>query len=110
VTGSSPATATLTVSSTAQVSATPPVALPRVPPRFRLPAGWPWLLAALLALATLVSMAAPRRRRASWLFATALLVVGIWAACGGGGGGSGGSSPPAPAPVVSLLPTSTSYK
>ena len=108
LTGTSPATATLTVNSTAQVSATPPVAPPRVPPCFRLPVGWPWLLAGLLALATMMSLATVRRRPACLLFAIALLVVGVWAACGGGGGGGGGGGSP-PAPVVSLSPTSLTF-
>jgi hypothetical protein len=107
VTGSSPVTTTLTITTTAQASATPPAQQRRVPPNLRLPVGWPWLFAGLLALATLTSLARARRRSADLLLATALLVVGIWVACGGGGGG--GSSPPPSAPVVSLQPASLTF-
>jgi hypothetical protein len=107
LTGSSPATATLTVSSTAQVSATPRWTQWRVPPSFRLPVQWPWLLTGFLALAALVNLATARRSSA-WLFATAFLVGG-WAACGGGGGGGGGTSAPPPAPVVSLSPAGLAF-
>jgi hypothetical protein len=106
--GTSPVTATLTITTTGGSSATPPVPQRRVPPSFRLRVGWPWLLAGLLALAALVSLATARRRPVGWLFATALLVVGVWAACGGGGGG-GGSPPPAPAPIASFSPPSLAF-
>lgn len=103
LTGSSTASATFTVTTTASSGVSPLTPQRRVPPGFRLPFGWPWLLAGLLALGTLASLAPARRRAAGWLFATALLLVGVWAACGGsGGGGGGGSSPPAPAPIASL--------
>jgi hypothetical protein len=75
---------------------------PRSPPGSRAPAAWPWLLAGLLALATLASLATARRQAAGWLCGGGLLIVGVWAACGGGG-----SAPPPPpsAPVVSLSTT-----
>jgi len=150
VTGSSPLTATLTVTTTAQASATPstpqqggppsgvlkdPLSLSfhgapghensrklffpkarfltslimaasarafQAPASLRLHVGWLWFLVGLLALATLMSLAAARRRATGLVFATYLLVVGVWMACGGGGGG--GSSPPIPAPLVSMSP------
>jgi subtilase family serine protease len=102
VSGTSGATATFTVKTTAQVSAAPPTLQPRLLPGSRLPAGWLWPLVGLLVVATLMSLAAARRRAAVWLFATAL-VVGIWAACGGSGGGS------ARAPVVNLAPSSLAF-
>jgi hypothetical protein len=105
VTGTSAVTTTLTVTTTAQGSAIPTAPRPRVPPMFGLPAKWPWLLAGLLALATMMSLATVRRRPACLLSATALLVVGIWAACGGGGV----SSPPPAAPLVSLSPASLTF-
>jgi hypothetical protein len=105
VAGSSPATATFTVTTTASAGAKAPTPrLRRRPPTLRLPACWPWLLAGLLALATLTSLATARRRAAGLLFPTTLLVVGIWMACGGGG-----SPPPPPVPAVSLLPTSLTF-
>jgi hypothetical protein len=105
LTGASPATATLTVNSTAQVSATPPLPPLRIPPCFRWRVGSLWLLAALLAAAAM-SLFTMRWRPASLLFTAALLVVGVWAACGGGGGeGGGGSS----VPVVNLSPTSLTF-
>jgi len=71
----------------------------------RLPVGSPWFLAGLLALAMLTSLA-KERRPAGLAFAAAMLVVGIWAACGGGGG----SSPPPPAaPTVSLSATNLAF-
>jgi subtilase family serine protease len=108
VTGASAVAATLTVNSTARVSATLPVPPLRVPPCFWLRVGWPWLLAGLFAAAATMSLVRMRRRPASLLFTTALLVVGIWGACGGGGGGGGGGSSPL-APVVSLSPTSLTF-
>jgi subtilase family serine protease len=108
VTGSSPATATLTVGSTGQVSATPRWTRWRVPPSFRLPVEWPGLLTGFLALAALVSLAMARRSSA-WLSAGALLILGVWVACGGGSGGGGGSPPPPPAPLVSLSATSLTF-
>jgi hypothetical protein len=105
ITGPSAGSATLTVTTTAQVSATAPTPQLRVPPSYRPPFGWPWLLAGALALAALISLATARRRPAGWLFASTLLVVGVWAACGSGGGGS----PQTPVPVVSLSPASLTF-
>jgi subtilase family serine protease len=108
VTASSAATTTLTITTVGANSLTAPTPQLRIPPSPRLLVGWPWLLAGLLALATLLSLATARRHQAAWLFATALLVVGVWAACGGGGGGGGGGSPPQ-APDVSLSPGSLTF-
>jgi hypothetical protein len=102
--GSSVLTATITITTTGPASAVSSSRKASVPPGFRQSIGWPWLLAGFLALATLVSLAAAGRRPTTWLFATAMLVVGAWAACGGGGGG-GGVSPP-PVPEVNLSPAS----
>lgn len=109
VTGSSAMTATLTVNSTGNSSLKPRRRQPKLPSALRLPVGLPWLLVGLLALATLTSLAVARRRPAAWLFVTALLVVGVWVACGGGGAGSGGGGPPPPAPAVSLSATSLNF-
>jgi hypothetical protein len=100
-------TVTLTVSTTAPTSAKPPGPRRRIRPNLRLPVGWPWLLVGLLALAPLASLRALQRRPAALLFATALLVVGIWVACGGGGGG--GNSPPPQAPIANLSPSSLTF-
>ena len=62
-----------------------------------------WLLAGLLALALLLGSPALRRRPEALLFATSLLLIGVWTACGGGSG------PPPPAPIVSLSPTSLTF-
>jgi hypothetical protein len=62
-----------------------------------------WLLAGLLALAALLASPALRRRPETLLFATSLLLIGAWTACGGG------SSPPPPAPIVSLSTTSLTF-
>src|SRR5208337_3630638 len=103
--GSTAVTATLTISTTGPANAVLPAPPRKVPPSFRLLIGWPWLLAGLLALATLVSLATARWRPAGALFATALLVVGIWVACGGGGS----SLPPPSAPIASLSETSLKF-
>ena len=97
---------TLTITTTGSGSA-PPALQRRVPPGFRLPVGLLWLSAASLALAMLLSSPAMRQRPAALLFVTALLVVGVWVACGGGGGG--GTPTPAPTPAVSLSATSLSF-
>jgi hypothetical protein len=99
ITGSSSVTSTLTVTSTGKVSATWPPRQFRGPANLRLPPGWPWLLASLLVLAAAKKLAWGRRRLVGLLFATALLLVGTWLACGGGGGAT---SPPPSAPIVSL--------
>jgi hypothetical protein len=112
LTGSSPAPATFSIATTANVSPRLPTTQPRVPPSFRLPFGWVWLLAGLVALARLLSWTAPQRRASAWLFATALVLVGVWAACGGGSGGGGGGeggSPPSPAPAISFSPPSLTF-
>jgi hypothetical protein len=72
----------------------------------RPPAAWHCLLPWLLAVATLMSLAIARRRPAGLLFAAALLVVGVWVACGGGGGGN--PAPP-PAPNVTFSPSSLTF-
>jgi hypothetical protein len=104
ITGASPVTATLTITTTAGSSSAPRLQPHRAPPSLRLPLGWPWLLAGLLTVTTLLSLAAARRRPAALLLTAALLIVGIWVACGGGGGG-GSSPPPPPAPIVLLGPS-----
>jgi subtilase family serine protease len=104
VTGPSAVTTTFTCNLTAPVAAAAPNPEPRVPPSFRPLTGWLWLLVGMLALATLVGLATARRHPAGWLFASVMLVVGLWAACGG----AGGSGPP-PAPLVSLSPASLSF-
>jgi subtilase family serine protease len=103
VTGSSAATTTLTITTVGPNSLAPPAPHFRIPPSPRPLVGWPWLLAGLLALATLMSLAAARRWAAGLPFAAALLVVGVWVACGGGGGG--GYSPPPVAPLVNFFPS-----
>ncbi len=104
VTNSSPVTATLTVTTTPQYSATPPAPQFRPPPSFRLPVGWLWTFAGFLALGTLMALTAAGRRRVSWLLGSALLLVGVWVACGGGGGAGGGGTLGG-----SLSPTSLSF-
>jgi hypothetical protein len=105
-TGSSP-TVTLTVSTTAPESSRVSPRLPAKPPSLRPLAGWPSLLAGLLILATFISLALARRRPAGWLFMGALLVVGLWVACGGGTSG-GGKSPPS-LPYGGLSPASLNF-
>jgi hypothetical protein len=104
--GSSPVTATLTITTTAKASLTAPSRQPRCPPSSGLPFGWPWILAWLLGSAALASLARVRRRPVILLLASALLMAGIWVSCGGGGGGS---TPPPSAPIVSLSPASLSF-
>ncbi|MFZ0961785.1 MAG: Ig-like domain repeat protein [Terriglobia bacterium] len=107
VNSASGATVVLYISTTGSSSA-PPALQRRVPPRFRLPVGLLWLFAGSLGLGMLLSSSAMRRRPAALFFATALLVLGVWAACGGGGGG-GGTSPSTPTPAVSLSSTSLTF-
>jgi len=108
LTGSSPATAAISITTTAASTAPPLAFQRRLPPKAYPLTGWPWLVAGLLALAALSCRASARRRSARWLFATALLVTAIVVACGGGSGGGGGSSPP-PAPILSLSPTGLTF-
>jgi hypothetical protein len=101
------ATSTLTVTTTGS-SSVPPVGRIRIPPGLHLPVGRLWLLAGSLALAVLLGLCAMRRRPAALLFATTLVVAGVWGACGGGSGGGVG-----PGPIlgtsVSLSPTSLTF-
>ena len=107
LTGASSATATLTVTTAAATSATPPALRRNAPPSIGLSPAWFWLLTGLLALAMLATLAIGRRS-ASWLCATALLVMGAWVACGGGGGGA--NNPPANStPAVDLSPSTLSF-
>ena len=108
VTGTSPLTATVTITTTGGSSAAPPVPQRKVPPGFRPRVEWPWIMAGLLALAMLVNLATARGRPVAWLFATALLVAGAWVACGGNSGG-GPSPVPPPEPVVSFSPASLAF-
>ena len=91
----------LTIATTG-ASSTLPTLQRKIPPSFRLPVGLLWFLAGSLALGMLLTSSAMRRRPAALMFATSLLVVGVWAACGGGGGG-GGTPGPTPVPAVSPL-------
>jgi hypothetical protein len=124
--GSSSATVTLTTTTTAPVNASSDARRqkPRrgaVAPRlsFRGPSSGgallaipfclrcSWLWAFLLALATWVSWGKKRRRLAGLFVPAALLLVGLWVACGGGGGGGGGS--PTPLPVAQVSPASLTF-
>ncbi len=111
VTGPSPVTATLTISTAGGSSAAPPLSQRRAPPPFHEQVAYPWQLAGLLALASLLCLATAWRRPAAWLFATALLLAGFWVACGGsaGGGGQGNGSSPAPATSASFSPASLAF-
>jgi hypothetical protein len=106
VAGTSAVTATLTVTTTGASSAMPRIPQRGAPPSSCLPFALPWLLAGLLALTTLLSLVAARRHPWGWLSATALLVVGVWAACGGGGTGG---PPRASGPVATLSNTSLAF-
>jgi len=109
ITGSSPVTATVTVSTTAPANSLVPTPTRRVPPTQHLPVGWPWVLAGLLTVAMLMGLTAAGRRPLSWWVGATLLVMGAWVACGGGGGGGGSGSGPPPAPLVSLSPPSLTF-
>jgi len=61
-----------------------------------------WLSAGLLLLALVLGSSTMRLRPAALLFATSLLLIGVWTACGGGG-------PPPMAPIVSLSPSSLTF-
>ena len=105
ITGPSAVTATLTVTTGAASSTTLRTTHRKIPPGIgRL--GWYWLLAGTLALAMLVTLMTGRRSE-GLLFATALLVVGAWAACGGGGGG--GNPIPISAPAITLSAPSLNF-
>ncbi|MGO9273295.1 MAG: choice-of-anchor D domain-containing protein [Terriglobia bacterium] len=106
VPGTSPVTATLTITTVGAAALTNPSPQRRTPPSFRLPARWRWHWAGLLALVAL-SLAISRRRPAGWVLASTLLVVAAWVACGGGGGG--GYTPPPPAPSVTLSPATLTF-
>ncbi len=106
--GIPPATATFSITTTANVSPRLPNPQPRVPPGFSLPFGWVWWLAGLVALAMLLGLATAQHSRVGWVFVAAVLVVGVWAACGGGGGG-GVSPPPPPTPAISFSPPNLTF-
>jgi subtilase family serine protease len=93
VSGASPVTATLSIVTVASVRPQQRSPRLRVPPSFRLPLKWPWLMAGLLALAILLNLTVSRRP-ARWFLIVALLAAGIWVACGSGGGGNTNNPPP----------------
>ena len=108
VTSTTAQTDLLTITTTAPSSSSaPPAVQPRVPPGFRLPLGFIWLLAGALALAMLLRSSAIRRRPAAYLLVTALLVVALWMACGGGG--SSPTPTPTPEPGVGLSSNSLTF-
>jgi hypothetical protein len=110
ITGSSPVKTTLTFTTTPLASsAMPPQSAPKAPPSLRPSAGWLQFLAALLALALLLYLAITRRRPAVWLFSAALLLVGIWVACGGGSSGPTPTPTPTPEPGVTLSSTNLTF-
>jgi subtilase family serine protease len=106
VSSASAATDALTITTTGTGS-TLPTLQRRIPPSFRLPVGLLWFLAGSLALGMLLRSSAMRRRPAALMFATTLLAVGVWAACGGGGGG--GTPAPTPVPAVGLSATTLNF-
>jgi hypothetical protein len=107
--GTDPTPFTVSVSTSARS-----LASPRGPTLPRMPEPWaghsPPLLAWLLALAVLVMLGAPSRRRVYVGLAMSMLLVVLWVACGGGGGGSAPPPPPqtgTPAGTYSLTITGT---
>lgn len=75
--GTNPASATVTVTTTARTMA-PHGPWPELPPPLRAP----WLPAAFLIFAALALRV---RRRAGWVLSAMLLAVTLWSACGAGG-------------------------
>ncbi len=113
--GSTPSTATVTVTSGAR-SMTAPVQGPEgLFPHIGARVGLPWLLW-LLVLSMLASLAGRGHdRRPAWLsLAVAMLFVLLWTACGAGGGGrgagggGGGGNPGTPPGTYTLTLTGTS--
>lgn len=90
--GTNPATAPLSVATTAR-SAAPPVAGRRIPPHDSPPL-FPWVLA-LLALTTVTSLVAAHRRRPQIAFGLTIFWLLLWASCGGGGKPAPNPSTPA---------------
>jgi hypothetical protein len=102
--GTNPATATITVTTTARSLAAPePHAGPSTTGGndVRLSPLW------LLALATLSVPAAIRRRRAALSLALTMLFLLSWAACGGGSSNNGGGHPGTPAGTYALTISGT---
>ena len=109
VTGASPATTTLTITTVGAPSLLTPAPWRMVPPSFRLPIGWQGLLVGILVLIALGSAIVPRFRPAVWSLSTALILAVLWTSCGGGPAGGGGGFLQVPAPYVNLSPTSLSF-
>ena len=107
ISGTSPATATLTVTTEGPVSSHTPPATRKPPPNNWHLFGGLWTLAILLAMTAFIFLAATKRRVSIWLIATTLAVVGVWVACGGGGAGVVGI--PTTTPEASVLPTSLTF-
>ena len=105
--GTNPATATLSIATTARVSAWPRGGTKLIPPLARRVAPLPlgiWLLVLVMLTGMLL---ANRRRRAVLILAFALCCVFLWGACGGGGTLSGVPAG-TPAGTSTLTVTATS--
>ncbi len=104
--GSSPVTATVTITTTAKSGFPPLLAPPRTTPNYNMTLRAGWGLVALLALVSLIVIAMFQRRSRIWIVASGLLLVSVWVAYGGGGGGGG---PIPPTPTAFLSPAILTY-
>jgi hypothetical protein len=113
LTGTSPVTVTISVSTT-HVAFAPPVSesTPARPVSLRFHfLGWAGPLLATFLMLALLAIIADRVRQPRWRALTAAsMLVFLWAGCGGGGGGvSTGPPPPPPAPSVTTSASSLTF-
>ena len=110
LTNASPATGTFSCTLTATVTSEAPHHSPKAPWGVRPFVGRPLLLIAVMLLVALLCQSRWQRRWEYWTLASALLFVGVWAACGGGaGGGGGGGTTTVGPPAVSLSSTALTF-
>ncbi len=109
VSGSTAATATLSIVTFANAIPRLPSSKPWASPPVPLHLPWPWILFVLLLAALLLSfrwMPQPTR----WVLILGIGGVGTWLACGGGGGGGGyTNNPPPPSGTITLSTRSVSF-